>query len=130
LSRCSATTRAGEPCRGVAIGSSAWCPAHHPEYADARRRRASKGGKRGGRGRPSVELANIKDRLQALAEDVLAGDVDKGDAAVAGQLLNTVIRAIGMEMRVREVEELAREVEELRDLVEAGRSQGARSYGA
>jgi hypothetical protein len=130
LSRCSATTRAGEPCRGVAIGNSAWCPAHHPEYADARRRRASKGGKRGGRGRPSAELANIKDRLQELAEDVLAGEVDRADAAVAGQLLNTVIRAIGMEMRVREVEELAREVEELRDLVEAGRSQGARSYGA
>ncbi len=130
MSRCSATTRAGEPCKGVAIGSSAWCPAHHPEYADARRRRASKGGKRGGRGRPSVELATLKERLTTLADEVLAGEVDKGDAAVAGQLLNTVIRAIGMEMRVREVEELAREVEELRDLVEASRSQGQRSYGA
>jgi hypothetical protein len=130
LSRCSATTRAGEPCRGVAIGSSAWCPAHHPEYADARRRRASKGGKRGGRGRPSVEHATLKERLTTLADDVLAGEVDRVDAAVAGQLLNKVIRAIGMEMRVREVEELARKVEEKRDLVEAGRSQGQRSYGA
>ena len=60
---------------------------------------------------------------------MLEGNVDRGNAAVAGQLLNTVIRAIGMEMRVREVEDLAREVEELRDLVEAGRSQGQRSYG-
>jgi proteasome assembly chaperone (PAC2) family protein len=61
---------------------------------------------------------------------VLAGEADRADASVAGQLLNTVIRAIGMEMRVREVEELAREIEELRDLVEASRSQGQRSYGA
>ncbi len=77
-----------------------------------------------------MELATLKERLTTLADDVLEGDVDRGDAAVIGQLLNTVIRAIGMEMRVREVEELAREVEELRDLVEAGRSQGQRSYGA
>ena len=49
---------------------------------------------------------------------MLAGRVDRDDAAVVGQLLNTVIRAIGMEMRVREVEELAREAEELREIVE------------
>ena len=55
--------------------------------------------------------------------------MDRGAAAVAGQLLNTVIRAIGMEMRVREVEDLGRQAEELREMVEAGRSQGQRSYG-
>ena len=49
---------------------------------------------------------------------------------MVGQLLNTVIRAIGMEMRVREVEDLQRQVEELRELIEVGRSQGQRSYGA
>lgn len=130
MSTCTGITRSGERCRGVAIDSSGLCYAHHPDHAEDRRRAARKGGHRGGRGRPQAELANIKDRLQELAEDVLAGEVDRADAAVAGQLLNTVIRAIGMEMRVREVEELAREVEELRDLVEAGRSQGARSYGA
>ena len=54
--------------------------------------------------------------------------MDRGNAAVAGQLLNTMIRAIGMEMRVREVEDLGRQVEELREMVEAGKER--RRYGA
>jgi hypothetical protein len=59
---------------------------------------------------------------------VLEGSVDRGNAAVAGQLLNTVIRAIGMEMRVREVEDLERQVEELRQMLEA--SKESQRYGA
>ena len=54
--------------------------------------------------------------------------MDRGNAAVAGQLLNTVIKAIGMEMRVREVEDLERQVEELREMVEASKER--RRYGA
>jgi hypothetical protein len=34
-----------------------------------------------------------------------------------------VIRAIGMEMKVREVDELAREVEELREMVELNKAR-------
>src|SRR5215203_7011678 len=129
MARCAAIKPNGERCKVVAIPDAEWCWSHHPDYEQARQRRASKGGKRGGRGRPSVELATLKERLIALADDVLEGSVDRGDAAVAGQLLNTVIRAIGMEMRVREVEDLGRQAEELREMVEAGRSQGQRSYG-
>jgi|SRR5829696_1082725 len=130
MALCSGIRADGGRCGAQAIRSSEYCVNHHPDYEDARRRRNSKGGKRGGRGRPSVELATLKERLTTLADDVLEGDVDRGDAAVAGQLLNTVIRAIGMEMKVREVEDLERQVEELREMVEAGRSQGQRSYGA
>ena len=54
--------------------------------------------------------------------------MDRGNAAVAGQLLNTVIKAIGMEMRVREVEDLERQVDELREMVEASKER--RRYGA
>jgi hypothetical protein len=75
-----------------------------------------------------VELATLKEKLTTLADDVLEGRVDRGDAAVASQVLNTVIRAIGMEMRVREVEDLGRQVEELREMVEAGKER--RRYGA
>jgi hypothetical protein len=128
MARCSGIRADGGRCGAQAIRSSEYCVNHHPDYEDARRRRNSKGGKRGGRGRPAVELASLKERLTTLADDVLAGSVDRGDAAVAGQLLNTVIRAIGMEMRVREVEDLQRQVEELREMVEAGKGQ--RSYGA
>jgi hypothetical protein len=62
-----------------------------------------------------------------LADDVLAGRVDRADAAVAGQLLGTVIRAIGAEMKVRETEELARELQEVRDILET--RKGDRRWG-
>ncbi len=128
MARCTGITRDGERCREIAIDGLGYCYAH--DRAEERRRNAHKGGRRGGRGRPSVELARLQERLSTLADNVLEGSVDRGDAAVVGQLLNTVIRAIGMEMRVREVEDLQRQVEELRNLIEAGRSQGQRSYGA
>ena len=128
MARCTGITRDGERCREIAIDGLGYCYAH--DRAEERRRHAHKGGRRGGRGRPSVELATLKERLSTLADNVLEGSVDRGDAAVVGQLLNTVIRAIGMEMRVREVEDLQRQAEELRNLIEAGRSQGQRSYGA
>ena len=128
MAKCSSITRDGQRCRGIAIDGLGYCYAHDPDRAEERRRNAHKGGKRGGRGRPSAELATLKERLTTLADDVLEGSVDRGDAAVAGQLLNTVIRAIGMEMRVREVEDLERQVDELREMVEA--NKGSRRYGA
>jgi hypothetical protein len=130
LAKCSGITQAGTACRGIPIGDSQWCYAHHPDHQEERRRHGARGGKRAGRGRPTSELANIKGRLSDLADDVLAEHVDRGVAAVASQVLNVYLRAVSVELRVREVETLAREVEELRDLVEASRSQGQRSYGA
>jgi hypothetical protein len=92
---------------------------------DARRRRASKGGKRGGRGRPQAELADIKRRLLRLTDDVLDGTQNRANAAVASQLLNTVIRAVGVELRVREQLELIDRVEELEEIIERQNKRGA-----
>ncbi len=119
MARCAAIKPDGERCKVEAISDADWCWSHHPDYEQARRRRASRGGKRGGRGRPQAELGEIKGRLSDLVDGVLAGEVDRSDAAVSGQLLNTIIRAIGMEMKVREMEELAREVEEIREALES-----------
>ena len=96
MSQCTSITRGGERCKGVAIDASDLCYAHSPSHADARKRAARKGGQRGGRGRPTTELASIKDRLERLAEDVLAGRIDRSDAAVAGQLLNYALRAVSV----------------------------------
>jgi glutathione S-transferase len=41
-----------------------------------------------------------------------------------------ILQWMFFEMKVREVEDLKRQVEKLRDLIEARRSQGQRSYGA
>ena len=122
-STCTATKRDGSPCTLPSNGPNALCWAHDPKNAERRRR----GQSRGGRNKPSREIVAIRARLSDLAEDVLAGRVDRADAAVAGQLLGTVIRAIGVEVKVKEVEEVAREVEELRELLDA--RKGGRPWG-
>jgi hypothetical protein len=121
--RCSGITRSGTRCERSADGPNGLCWAHNPANAEKRRRLASKAGK----AKPGGELVNIKQRLSNLADDVLAENVDKGAAAVAGQLLNTVIRAIGMEMKVREVEELAQRLESLEEGLEVRKR---RTWGA
>lgn len=125
---CSGIKADGGRCRAQAIRDSEWCFNHHPDYEQQRRQRASKGGKRGGRGRPQVELADLKARLSTLADDVLEGKVDRGDAAVAGQLLNTVIRAVSVELKVREQQDLLERLEELEGALE--RQKGERRWGA
>ena len=126
--KCSAITRSGERCRGVAIDSSGLCYAHHPDHAEDRRRAARKGGHRGGRGRPQAELATIKGRLSDLAEDVLEERVDKGVAAVASQVLNVYLRAVSVEMKVREVTDLTERLEVLEEALAANR--GGKRWGA
>jgi hypothetical protein len=104
-----------------------WCW-NHPDHAQARRRRASKGGKRGGRGRPQAELSDIKRRLSDLADDVLEGRQDKAVAAVASQVLNVYLRAVSLELKVREQQEITERLEELETLLE--QRKGERRYGA
>jgi hypothetical protein len=48
MSRCAAIKPNGERCKVEAIADAEWCWSHHPDYEQARQRRASKGGKRGG----------------------------------------------------------------------------------
>lgn len=48
----------------------------------------------------------IKDRIRKMVEDVRSGGMDRADAAVCGQLYNTLIRAVSVELRYREVTEL------------------------
>ncbi len=125
MSLCSGVKPDGGRCKAQATRSSSFCIGHDPDRVDARRRRASKGGKRGGRGRPQAELADIKRRLLRLTDDVLDGTQNRANAAVASQLLNTVIRAVGVELRVREQLELIDRVEELEEIIERQNKRGA-----
>jgi hypothetical protein len=127
MAKCSGITQAGTACKGIPIEGSAWCYVHDPDHAEERRRHGSRGGKRGGRGRPQAELADIKDRLRVMVEDVHNGTMDRADAAVCGQLYNTLIRVVGVELKVRETEELERRMEELETLLE--RQKNGRGYG-
>jgi hypothetical protein len=108
--------------------NSAFCIGHDPDQAEARRRRASKGGKRGGRGRPSAELARLQARFEDLAEKVLSGEIERGVGAVAGQLLNGARACVRDGLLAREQEELVSRMEAIEAALEEQKSE--RRYGA
>jgi len=126
MARCAGITAAGDRCKAEAMPEAQWCWNHHPDYEQARRRRASKGGKRGGRGRPQAELSDIKRRLSELADDVLEGRQDKAVAAVASQVLNVYLRAVSVEMKLKEQFELVERLESLEEGLEQSRGRGSR----
>ena len=129
--RCNAITGRGARCKGIAIDSSGLCHAHHPDRAEQRRRYASKGGRRAGRGRPVVvEVADLKERLEDLYGGVLAGTTEPKVGAVANQIANTRARLIETELRIREQLELAERLEELESLVQQQKEQEGRRWGA
>jgi hypothetical protein len=111
LSRCTAIKASGGKCKCRAIEGSEWCWNHHPSHADERRRHGARGGKRGGRGRPSAELARLQRRFEELAESVLSGEIERGVGAVAGQLLNGARACIRDSLTAREQEELIERLE-------------------
>jgi hypothetical protein len=129
MARCAAIKPNGERCKVVAIPDAEWCWSHHPDYEQARQRRASKGGKRGGRGRPSSELRRLQERFEDLAEKVLRGDVERGVGAVVGQLLNGARACVRDGLAAREQEELIARLETLEEGLESNNG-GGRRWGA
>ena len=115
---CRSDKRDGSPCRAPVTGSDCYWWAHDPANAEKRRRIASSGG----RGRKNGELADLKRQVKDLAEDVLEGKADRGRAAVANQLFNTLIRAIEQERKLRELGELAERLEALEEVLKGRRA--------
>ena len=113
MSLCNGIKADGGRCRAQAMHGSEWCIGHDPDQADARRQRASKGGKRGGRGRATTELARLRDRFEKLADMVLSGEVERGDGAVAGQLLNGARACVRDGLAAKEQEEIIERISEL-----------------
>jgi hypothetical protein len=126
--RCAAITSAGERCKLDATNGS-YCWSHDPENADERRRRARRGGKARGAG----ELAEIKRLLSDLADRVLGKEgteaLETGRAAVANQLINTRLRAIEVERKVKETDELEKRIEAL-ERTSGSSAGGGRRWGA
>ena len=106
---CRATKANGDPCRAPATGPHGYCWAHDPANAEQRRRMASKAA----RSKTNREIPSIKVLLEDLTERVLSGELATGQAAVANQLVNTRLRAIEQERKMRELEELAEGLEAL-----------------
>jgi hypothetical protein len=124
--RCAAITSAGERCKLDATNGS-YCWSHDPENAEERRRRARRGGKARGAG----ELSEIKRLLEELTSRVLKVEgyapLETAPAAIANQLINTRLRAIEQERKIRVTEDLESRIEALERSQEKG---GARWRGA
>jgi hypothetical protein len=97
---------------------SQWCLNHHPDRDAQRRRAGSKGGKRGGRGRPSAELKRLQAVFEGWADDVREGELSRADAAVMCQLLNGARACIRDAVHAREVEELTERMEAIEEALE------------
>jgi len=106
---CAGITRGGERCTQSVKAGQHYCHRHDPKRAEERRRAAS----RAGRSKPSRELNSLKDLLKTLTDRVLAGDLETGPAAVANQLVNTRLRAIELERRIKQTEELEERITRL-----------------
>ena len=74
------------------------------------------------RSKPNRELPSIKVLLEDLTERVLSGELATGQAAVANQLINTRLRAVELERKIRETEELAARLEALEGVLKGRRA--------
>jgi len=125
MSLCSGIRADGGRCRAQAIRDNEYCISHHPDYADARRRRNSKGGKRGGRGRPIAELGALRDENSDIRRRLLEGELLPNVAAVAIQSINTDVRCVGATLKAKEQEELIERLEALEEgLAQSGSARG------
>jgi hypothetical protein len=114
MAGCSAIKGNGERCRGIAATGSDYCPAHDPARAEERKRAASKAA----RARHDPEIRELKELLKDLYAAVLEGRVERGAAAVANQVANTRLRALEVERRIREQDELEGHLGELEAMLE------------
>jgi hypothetical protein len=99
--RCAAITSAGERCKLDATSGS-YCWSHAPENAAARSSRARRGGKARGAG----EMAEVKREIRRVLDDVDSKRTERGVGAVIFQGYNTLLKAIEIERKIREQEEL------------------------
>lgn len=122
MARCCGSKQDGTPCERIVTASQDYCYSHDPARKEERRRNAS----RAGRSKPNREIEEIKTRLQELTEEVLSGDVPTAPYAVANQLINTRLRAVELERKAKETEELEARIEELERVRE---TEGGRKWG-
>jgi hypothetical protein len=117
---CASIKRDGSRCTATVEPPKIYCWWHDPANSEARRRAASRGGK----GKPNAEIRTLKGRLQALADMVEEGQIDRADAAVISQIWNVYLRAISTELKVKEVTELEERLEALEQTVEQRKGGG------
>jgi hypothetical protein len=113
MPRCAGTKRDGGQCTTIVPPPLTHCYQHDPDRAEERRLNAS----RATRARHDPEIREIKKLLKDLYAGVLEGRMERA-AAVANQVANTRLRAIEVERRIREADELEERLDELEGVLE------------
>jgi hypothetical protein len=124
MPRCSHVYADTSQCKRIVSTKQSYCYSHDPARSEERKRNAARGGK----AKASGEVGRVKARLQALADRVLEGTLDRADAAVVSQIWNVYLSAVRTDLKVREVTELEERLEELESVLEQ-RRDGSR-WGA
>ena len=114
MPRCSHTYADSSQCRRIVSAEQEYCYSHDPSRAGERRRNAARGGK----AKASGELGRVKARLQALADMVEEGQMERADAAVISQIWGTYLRAVSVELKAREQLEITERLERLEEDLE------------
>jgi hypothetical protein len=122
MPQCAGYKRDGSQCTATVEPPQQYCWWHDPANADQRCRAASKAAK----SKPNREIREIKDLCKDLTDRVLSFTLPAGAAAVANQLINTRLRAIEQERKIRELEEVIERVERLETIQ---RNSGGRRWG-
>jgi hypothetical protein len=125
MPRCSHTYADSSQCRRIVSAEQRYCYSHDPGRAGERKRNAA----RGGRAKASGELGRVKARLHTLADKVEGGQMDRADAAVISQIWGTYLRAVSVELKVREQLELVERLESLEEGLEQNK-RGSSRWGA
>jgi hypothetical protein len=124
MAQCAGIKRNGERCTATVEPPQTCCWWHDPANSEERRRAASKGG----RSKPSREIRDLKKQLEDLAADVLAGNVERGDAVAVNQILGTRARLIELERKIRDQEVLEARIQQLEEMQE--QKGGSKRWGA
>ncbi len=98
---CTATTRAGNPCRSFAVSDAGYCQAHDPARAAAHRAAMRKGGEARSAVRRAarlwadkgeqIEPANLPAMLRATMVDVRVGTIEPAVATAIATLVKTSV---------------------------------------
>src|SRR5919112_2207492 len=122
MPRCSHTYADYSQCKRIVSAEQGYCYSHDPARASERRRNAARGGK----AKASGEVGRVKARLQALADMVEEGRMGRADVVVISQIWGTYLRAVSVEMKLKEQLELVERLESLEEGLEQSRGRGSR----
>jgi hypothetical protein len=123
--RCEGKRKDGRPCRVAALPGSRYCLFHDPAQAETRRRAQHKGGTNRSKraavlpaDAPDAPLKTVPDVVTFLAltaNRVCRGELDAKVGNCVGVLCGQLLRALGPDDVLREIEELRQQIEAIRN---------------